>query len=393
MSKGVVEEHTRLVAALLLCLVFGSIHAYGVLLIPIEDWLSVSRVLASLGYSLAIAALTLGVSVYAVLSRRLQPAAVALICGCLAALGLGLAALGGRPISLLVGYGLVFGLGNGLAYALALNEAARSTPSASAWAMGLATAVYGAGSVIAAQVFRLLLESVSIQSLFLGMALTIAIVCAMVSLFLWQGTTANTSGTPAVWRRLRLSGGIVALWAIYLLGAMGGLMIIAHSAGVMATFPLSKLPPSAAPILVGLGSIAGGYLGGIMASHLSPRACLVAPLFGLAVALTGLFLPSAGLALLLLMFSGLCYGVLISVVPAIVRQSYGDDRFAAAFGLIFTAWGVAGLFGPLFGGWVYDWTGGYTTAVLAAAAQSATAGVVSLVLFSRPEGGRRKCVR
>ena len=93
------------------------------------------------------------------------------------------------------------------------------------------------------------------------------------------------------------------------------------------------------------------------------------------------------------MFSGLCYGVLISVVPAIVRQSYGDDRFAAAFGLIFTAWGVAGLFGPLFGGWVYDWTGGYTTAVLAAAAQSATAGVVSLVLFSRPEGGRRKYVR
>jgi MFS family permease len=130
-----------------------------------------------------------------------------------------------------------------------------------------------------------------------------------------------------------------------------------------------------------------------MAGHLSSRTCLVAPLLGLTVALAGLLLPSSVSALPCLMIIGLCYGVLISAVPAIVRQSHGDDGFAAAFGLIFTAWGVAGLLGPLLGGWVFDWTGSYTTAVLAAAAQSAAAGVLSLVLFSGSEGGKGKFAR
>lgn len=381
MNKGQVVESTRLVAALLLCVAFGSIHAYGVLLVPIEIWLSTSRVTASLGYSLAIVTLTLGVLGCGMLSRRLQPALVTLICGCLAALGLSLAALGGQPIYLLVGYGLIFGLGNGIAYGLSLQEAARSTPSASGWAMGLATAVYGGGSVIAALVFGQLLESTSIQGFFLGMAMTIAIMCALASLLLRQGAKAITTAIPLVRRRTGLSGRILALWAVYLLGAMSGLMIIAHSAGVMAAFPPSRMLPSTAPILVGLGSIAGGYLGGVMATHLSSRTCLVAPLLGLTGALTGLLLPFYGSALLCLMISGLCYGVLISVVPAIVRQSWGDDEFAAAFGVIFTAWGMAGLLGPLLGGWVFDWTGSYTTAVLAAAAQSAAAGFLALVLF------------
>ena len=92
-------------------------------------------------------------------------------------------------------------------------------------------------------------------------------------------------------------------------------MIIAHSAGLMSTFPNLKLTSSTAPMLVGLGSIAGGYLGGVMANHLSPRKCLGTSLFGLAAALAGLLLPLPGLVLLLLMACGLCYGVLISVIP------------------------------------------------------------------------------
>jgi OFA family oxalate/formate antiporter-like MFS transporter len=145
-------------------------------------------------------------------------------------------------------------------------------------------------------------------------------------------------------------------------------------------------------MVVGLGSIAGGYLGGTLVGHFSPRTCLVAPLFGLAVSLAGLLLPFSGSALLFLMISGLCYGVLISAVPAIVRQSHGDDGFASAFGLIFTAWGVAGLSGPLLGGWAFDWTGSYTAAIVAAAMLSAAAGVLSLVLFSGSEDGRSRLV-
>ena len=62
----------------MICLCFGSIHAYGVLLAPIEQWLDTSRTVASLGYAVAIAALTLGVylngRIEAVIGPRLRPA-------------------------------------------------------------------------------------------------------------------------------------------------------------------------------------------------------------------------------------------------------------------------------------------------------------------------------
>jgi len=54
-------DGVKLAAALLVCLCFGSIHAYGVLPAPLEQWLDTSRTLASLGYSLALAGLTAGV--------------------------------------------------------------------------------------------------------------------------------------------------------------------------------------------------------------------------------------------------------------------------------------------------------------------------------------------
>ena len=392
MTEARIQDPWQLAAALILCLVFGSIHAYGVLLIPIEGWLSTSRIVGSLAYSLAIVALTVGVPVCAVLSRRLHPAAIALICGSLAFFGLGLAALGGRTITLLAGYGLAFGLGNGIAYSLSLKEVARSSPAASAWAMGLATALYGLGSVIAALLFGLLLKVTSVQVLLLGMGLLIAAVCAVVSLFLYQRAVEYADAALVISRR-SLSIGIVGLWAIYLLGATGCLMIIAHSAGFMATFPQFEISSSAAPMLVGIGSIAGSYLGGIMASHFSPRLCLGSSLFGLAAALAGLLLPFPELVLLLLMGCGLCYGTLISVVPAIVRQSHGNERFAGVFGLVFTAWGMAGVFGPLLGGWAYDWTKSYSAATLIASILSAMAGVLALLLFSSSQVGPRGYLR
>lgn len=393
MTEGRVEKGARLMAALLLCLVFGSIHSYGMLLIPIEQWLSVSRTVASLGYSLAIAALTVGVSLSAVLLRWLQPASVALIGGCMAALGLGLAGLGSGPIMLLTGFGLLFGLGNGIAYGLSLQEAARSAPRATAWAMGLATAVYGSGSVIAAIFLAVLLESTSVRGIFVGMALVIATVSSLASLLLLKGPPVEIKAVPTTKLELRQLSGIVGIWTIYLLGAMGGLMIIAHSAPVIESFPFSRISPASAPMLVGLGSVVGGYLGGVMAGCLSARFCLSAPLFGLTIALAGLLLPSEGFALFLLVVSGLCYGILISVVPAIVRHSYGDDSFPSAFGLVFTAWGLAGLSGPVFGGWAYDLVGSYTVAILCAALLTATAGILALLMFSRPEDWHRKLVK
>ena len=70
-------------------------------------------------------------------------------------------------------------------------------------------------------------------------------------------------------------------------------------------------------------------------------------------------LPAAGIA-----------AVLIAVVPAEVRRIGGVQGFARNYGRVFTAWGIAGITGPVTAGFLYDMTLGYGAALAMAAVLS-----------------------
>ena len=110
----------------MICLCFGSIHAYGVLLAPIEQWLDTSRTVASLGYAVAIAALTLGVYLNGRIEAVIGPRLRLIGSGVVAAVGLVLAGGNASPTGLITGFGLMYGLANGIAYAMSLGIAAIS---------------------------------------------------------------------------------------------------------------------------------------------------------------------------------------------------------------------------------------------------------------------------
>ena len=126
----------KLAAAVLLCLCFGSIHAYGVLLAPIEQWRGLNRSMASLGYSTAIVCLTAGVYIRGGWARAISPRRMLVISGVLAMAGLALAASGAGAAALLIGYGVMFGLANGVCYSLSLTLSAEAMPAREGVGMG-----------------------------------------------------------------------------------------------------------------------------------------------------------------------------------------------------------------------------------------------------------------
>ena len=79
------------------------------------------------------------------------------------------------------------------------------------------------------------------------------------------------------------------------------------------------------------------------------------------------------LALAGLCACGMAYGALIAVVPLVLRSRFGAARFNQTFGVVFTAWGSAGLLGPFVGGVLYDQAGSYQLALALAAGSAATA--------------------
>lgn len=361
----------KLAAALLVCASFGSIHAYGVLLIPVSEWLGVGRASASLGYSVAILALTAGVFVNGRLSGRIPPGRRLIFSAVLAAAGLACAALATGLASLIFGFGLLYGLANGIGYATSLELAAAALPGREAKGIGLATAAYGLGSMAFALIFALLLPA-GIAFIFLALAVVLSIAC--LAGFSLAGREIKLAPVSPSQDRTHPARGGLLLWIIYLLGAFSGLMVIAHAPALALAYGAGGGSAGVASGLISFGGVAGGYLGGVIAERLPHHIALFAPLLAQAIALSAVVFLSGGAWVLVgLAATGLCYGILISAVPAVVRSKWGAEGFAPVYGRVFTAWGLAGLAGPLMAGLLFDVTSHYGAALLAAATISLVA--------------------
>ena len=59
---------------------------------------------------------------------------------------------------------------------------------------------------------------------------------------------------------------------------------------------------------------------------------------------------------------GFSYGGYLSLLPARTADCFGTKNIGVNYGLIFSAYGVAGIAGPLIGAWVRETTGGWENA-------------------------------
>ena len=68
-----------------------------------------------------------------------------------------------------------------------------------------------------------------------------------------------------------------------------------------------------------------------------------------------------------------CYGTQLSVFASTTADFYGTKNLGMNYGVLFTAWGAAGILGPVIAGRVFDRFGDYRYAFFIAAALSLVA--------------------
>lgn len=188
-------------------------------------------------------------------------------------------------------------------------------------------------------------------------------------------TTSQMLKLPSFW----------VLWVAYMFGCFSGTMTVSQIkpfadqsfpavAGVASLVAALAIPMGSA------GSAIGRFLSGWMSDHLgrllTVRGVLIASFF--AAPLMFQFRSSAALFFVMLFIVNYAYGTQLSVYTALAGDFYGPKFSAANYGILLLAWGTAGVFGPLVGGWVFDTFGSYQYAFYAAAAASA----ISLALLS-----------
>ena len=371
-----------LVAAAVLAVVLGSIHAFSVLIIPLETLFDVSRASVSATYSLALGALTLSVlwghRIFAIWSAG----RFVLSIGLLAATGAWVAGMAGSLPLVWVGYSLLFGGANGLGYGFGLQIAAQANKGREGKAMGIVTAAYALGATLAPALFSYAVTSGGFQLAMLGLgaAVLIAAIASAtlmkISGFKFQVNQSSRTAPPLP------PDGFALLWLAYGAGVSGGLMIIGHAAGIASAQRL-EAASWIAPAVIAASNLAGSLIAGRLMDRFSARWLLSAlPLISAicvgALALT----PSPAVMLACFTGVGFTYGGIIAAYPATITKVFGAKSSSKIYGRVFTAWGLAGLIAPWLAGKFFAVTGNYSTALWVAAALATISSGAALGFFS-----------
>jgi OFA family oxalate/formate antiporter-like MFS transporter len=162
----------------------------------------------------------------------------------------------------------------------------------------------------------------------------------------------------------------VALWVAYCLGATAGLMVISQLVPFARAAGLTAAAATFAITIGAVGNAGGRILSGWMSDTLGRLSTLRVMVLLSAVAMPVWFGVRQELILFYLLAAVVywCYGTQLSVFASTTADFYGTRNLGMNYGLLFSAWGVAGIIGPILGARVYDMFGDYRYAFYAAGA-------------------------
>jgi OFA family oxalate/formate antiporter-like MFS transporter len=261
---------------------------------------------------------------------------------------------------------------------------------------GIAVAGFGAGALITAPIASRLIVSIGELKTFavLGIAYLIAVTGG--ALFMkdppagyrpagWSPSAAQQKqrstrdySLPEAMRTWQW----YALWALLFLNTSAGISIISQAAPMAQE--ITGVTAAVAAGMVGIISLANGsgrFLWAWFSDAIGRRWVFL--IMFLVQALLFWLLPSVhsfGAFTALAFVVLLCYGGGFGTMPAFAADYFGPENVGSIYGLMLTAWGFAGAFGPLLIANIRQNTGRYTGALYIVAVVMLVSAVIPLIV-------------
>jgi OFA family oxalate/formate antiporter-like MFS transporter len=387
----------------------GAVYAWSVFRIPLTKAFGWTISQVTLTFTIAILMLGFAAFVGGLWMRKSGPRRVAIVAGIFYGAGVFLASFsGGHLYWLYFSYGFLGGIGLGLGYIVPVATLVKWFPDKRGMITGIAVAGFGAGALITAPIATRLIASVGVLKTFavLGIAYFIAVTVA--ALFIkdppqgfapagWKPTAAQTKQRTD--RDYTLGEALgkwqwYALWAMLFLNTSAGISIISQAAPMAQE--ITRVSAAVAAGMVGIISIANGsgrFLWAWLSDAIGRRAVfftmflIQAVVFAVIPHVTGFGLFTT-LAFIVL----LCYGGGFGTMPAFATDYFGPTNVGSIYGLMLTAWGFAGVFGPMLIANIRQSTGHYSQALSVIAGIVLVSAVLPLITHP-PQSGAAEAQR
>ncbi len=391
----------RVVGGLSMNLALGTLYAWSAFVPPLEKQFGWKRAETSMVFTIAVMTFALTFVIAGRIQDKIGPLYCSLAGGILVSLGFFLCSYTTSLTWLYVCFGVIGGLGNGFGYATPIPVMAKWFPDKRGLAVGLAVGGYGAGSAIFGPLASLkLIPTYGLPATFQILG-GIFLVMTLIGAVLLKNPPAGykpAGWTPALASKAaatnyEYSPGEVLrtptfylMWVGYALGCSAGLMVVSQLVPFAKSMGLAAAALSTMTLVVGaFGNASGRILSGWMSDKLG-RINVLRTMIAVSIfAMPALYAAGGHAALLYLAVFVVywCYGTQLSVNGVATADFWGTKNAGINYGMLFTAWGVAGIIGPRIGGVLFDKYHNYQAAFYSAAGLAAVALICEL-LAKRP---------
>jgi len=375
----------RVVGGMSMNLALGTLYAWSVFVAPLEKEFGWKRADTSMVFTIAVVVFALTFILAGRLQDKFGPFWVSLTGGVLVSLGFFLCAFTHSLTYLYVCFGVIGGLGNGFGYATPIPVMAKWFPDKRGLAVGLAVGGYGGGSAIFGPLANLkLIPAYGVHTTFMILG-GIFLVMTVFGAFLLHNPPAGYK--PAGWAptpaakasattyefspsEVLRTPAFYLMWVAYALGASAGLMVISQLVPFAKSVGIASAAIATMGLVVGaFGNASGRILSGWMSDALGRLNVLRLMIAISMIAMPILYLVGGSVAPLYVMVFIVywCYGTQLSVNASTTSDFWGTKNAGLNYGMLFTAWGVAGIIGPRIAGVLFDKYKNYQMAFYTAA--------------------------
>lgn len=361
----------------------GSVYAWSVLTKPIMQEMGFTLKETTWTFSLAILFLGLSAGFLGGYVEKYGPRKSGLVSTAFFGIGMFGTALAlylhSLPL-LYIFYGVIGGIGLGTGYITPVSTLVKWFPENRGFATGMAIMGFGFASLVAGPIMQLLVQSYGLVTNFLVLGVVYMIIMAASALYLAPPEVKVASMGPRTSRAFVAADALpqftarealktwqfYALWWIFFTNITCGIGLLSVASPMAQE--VVGMSPMAAASMVGIIGLMNGF-GRIAWSTVSDywgRRITYILFFILEVAaffqLAGTTQAFSFQILVFLIIT--CYGGGFSCMPAYLSDLFGTKELSAIHGKILTAWGAAGVAGPVLLSWVKETTNSYNATLL-----------------------------
>ncbi|MBY8985563.1 MAG: OFA family MFS transporter [Candidatus Lokiarchaeota archaeon] len=375
------------IGAIMIQLALGTIYSWGTITVFISPYLNEVKELTVYVFGVGLLSFAVTMIFAGSLQQKYGPRKVAMLGGVLIGVGLISSAFMTTFIGLLITYGIIFGVGIGLGYVCPIASAGKWFPDKKGFINGIAVAGFGAGAFIFNFVIKALAnptglsdEAVNFVNVITPNIPVMFIVLGLIYLVLVIGGAMTLSNPPEGWipvgwtppapsEESGVSGlefdrsqtvklpQFWMLWAAFVLSAISGLLVI----GSYSAFAKTEAAPSVFLYMIGtsdfvfIGSLAalfnglGRIIWGKMADIITYKKAMLMMFITQGILLFIYFTTNVNEIYFLIITCAIffCFGGNFSLFPTATSDLFGSKNLGPNYGIVFTAYGIAGFIGAV----------------------------------------------